>query len=73
MNTNSNACERCGRCREGRFDLCKNATRLADAGKAALPFVAFAYAHGVDGAETAGRELEGAIGAVDPNFNHEGI
>lgn len=34
---------------------------LEDAARAALPFIAFAYAHGVDGAEQAGRDLELAI------------
>jgi hypothetical protein len=55
------ACERCGNCRNGRFDLCKNADRLAAAGKAALPFVAYAFDQGVDGAEEAGRALELAL------------
>lgn len=63
-NIQNNACERCGRCREGRFDLCKNADRLVAASKNSLPFVAFAYASGVDGAEQAGREIEGALEAT---------
>ncbi len=62
MNTqNTNACERCARCREGRFAMCKNASRLAEAAAATLPFVAFAFSEGVHGAETAGRNLEAAL------------
>lgn len=61
MSIKNNACERCGPCRDGRFDLCKNADRLAAASKHALPFVSFAYAEGIGGAEQAGREIETAL------------
>lgn len=54
-------CERCGRCRDGDFANCKNARSLAEASKAAIPFVAYAYSKGIDGAESAGRAIESAI------------
>ena len=55
------ACERCGRCRDGDFANCKNARSLAEASKAAIPFVAYAYSKGIDGAESAGRAIESAL------------
>lgn len=57
-------CERCGRCAEGDFANCKNARSLAEASKGALPFVAYAYSKGIDGAEDAGRAIESALVGV---------
>lgn len=37
---------------------------LVDAARVALPFVAFAYSKGVDGAEEAGRAIEAALARV---------
>lgn len=54
-------CERCGRCRDGDFANCKNLRRLSEAIKDALPFVAYAYSKGIDGAEQAGRAIESAL------------
>ncbi|QHJ81954.1 MAG: hypothetical protein [Caudoviricetes sp.] len=69
METKSNACERCIRCIEGRFDLCKNHVRLVTASRDALPFVAFAYAQGIDGAEAAGRAMENALEASEDGWS----
>lgn len=57
----SDACERCSRCREGDFANCKNALNLAEASRDALPFVAYAYSQGIEGAEEAGRAVESAL------------
>jgi len=42
-------------------------TALAVAAGAALPFIAYAFAQGVDGAEEAGRAIEGALQANEPD------
>lgn len=60
----SEACERCGRCRQGDFANCKNARNLAEASRDALPFVAYAYSQGIEGAEEAGRAVESALEAA---------
>lgn len=60
----SEACESCGRCRVGDFANCKNARKLAEASKDALPFVAYAYSQGIEGAEEAGRAIETALNAA---------
>lgn len=41
---------------------------LAAAARAGLPFIAYAFAHGVDGAEGAGRAIETALAGQRPGY-----